>query len=606
MSPQSLCAPLICPKLLHLTLSLLPTPWKLKLSTDGTYRLLFDQYALLTVGVNVKNYSKRKSANLHTFRSSFLPLAFAVANVEDGEAYTHFLQTCLEVAQTVGLRLEAKHILQFHGDLHKGIEKARVAVFPQSHRLSDWAHVTGVTSQGPNGLHGFLSQSLGDNTELSRFTLQWCRISKHMTLHLFHEIWTKIFCRLEDCGHGAMLKTMKKQYFHQVTIADGCKLWSAPWRSGIDRIMPGTDVGSAPQESWHGQTLKPAFVRERYEPFELAHNLQVAIVNPQLKTLQDMSIDGSSYEDWPAVGQFIDQHILRNAKALEKDGRADPKTLLALNLHQIYDDNHGSTWMLVPKSTLKVDWSKSGKRRAFKQRIFQTLPPDAVKAFARMVQAKSSAEIKEGWTALQLCQQGELDWKAAAKAFDDWTLVLSGQSARQFWGLHGTPVVDAQRQNLHGLHLCFLCSVSSRWGPCEHMYSLMLHQNHINESQVPKPKPKSRPKKSHGGPAPPPALHLQPGCASEPRPILPPAAPRDPPELLPDQVALRNILRKAGCGHLYPAMQQQGATIAALRSFTFTDFSAIFSVNVGLAHNKLMQLLAEARWLTIGKLIASL
>ena len=204
MSPQSLCAPLICPKLLHLTLSLLPTPWKLKLSTEGTYRLLFDQYALLTVGVNVKNYSKRKSANLHTFRSSFLPLAFAVANVEDGEAYTHFLQTCLEVAQTVGLRLEAKHILQFHGDLHKGIEKARVAVFPQSHRLSDWAHVTGVTSQGPNGLHGFLSQSLGDNTELSRFTLQWCRISKHMTLHLFHEIWTQIFCRLEDCGHGAM------------------------------------------------------------------------------------------------------------------------------------------------------------------------------------------------------------------------------------------------------------------------------------------------------------------------------------------------------------------------------------------------------------------
>ena len=257
-----------------------------------------------------------------------------------------------------------------------------------------------------------------------------------------------------------MLKTMKKQYFHQVTAADGCKLWSAPWRSGIDRIMPGTDVGSAPQESWHGQTLKPAFVRERYEPFELAHNLQVAIVNPQLKTLQDMSIDGSSYEDWPAVGQFIDQHILRNAKALEKDGRADPKTLLALNLHQIYDDNHGSTWMLVPKSTLKVDWSKSGKRRAFKQRIFQTLLPDAVKAFARMVQAKSSAEIKEAWTALQLCQQGELDWKAAAKAFDDWTLVLSGKSTRQFWGLHGTPVVDAQRQNLHGLHLCFWLAFS--------------------------------------------------------------------------------------------------------------------------------------------------
>lgn len=215
-----------------------------------------------------------------------------------------------------------------------------------------------------------------------------------------------------------------------------------------------------------------------------------------------------------------------------------------------------------------------------------------------MVQAKSSAEIKQAWATLRLHKGEEVDWKAAAKALDDWTLVLSGESTQPVWSLHGGPLNDAERQNLHGFHLYFHCSVSSRWGPCEHMYSLMLHQNHINESQLPKPKPKGRLKKRPNGPERSVSLRLQPGPASEPRSSVAPAAPHDPQQLLPDQVALRSILRKAGCGHLFPAMQQQGATIAALRTFTFTDFAAIFSLNVGSAHT-LMQLLAKAHWQTV-------
>lgn len=139
--------------------------------------------------------------------------------------------------------------------------------------------------------------------------------------------------------------------------------------------MPGTDVGSAPQESWHGQTLKPAFLKHRYEPFDLAENLEAAIVNPQLQTLQEMAHQGASYEDWPAIGQFISQHILRNGTALVKDGRTQPKTLLGLNIHQIFQDDHGSTWMLVPKSTLKVDWSISGKKSLQGQKLSGTASP---------------------------------------------------------------------------------------------------------------------------------------------------------------------------------------------------------------------------------------
>ena len=75
--------------------------------------------------------------------------------------------------------------------------------------------------------------------------------------------------------------------------------------------MPGTDA-------WHGQTLKPVFLKHRFEPFDLAENLQAAIVNPQCnpqrQELQDMAHEGASYEDWPVIGQFIDQHTLRLKK----------------------------------------------------------------------------------------------------------------------------------------------------------------------------------------------------------------------------------------------------------------------------------------------------
>jgi hypothetical protein len=346
MSPEAVCTLLICPLMLHLTLSLLPQAWCLKVSTDGTYRLLFEQYTLLTLGVNVK---KRQEGASYAFRSCFVPLAFCFAHVEDGGAYGHFAQTVMEVAQAIGHPLNASHVLQFHGDLHKGVE-SRSAVFPHSQRLSDWAHVTGATSQGPSGLHGYFHQVFGDS-QLTCFLLQWCRISRTMTLLLFHEVWSHIFAMLEELDYAQVARNIQRQYFQRVAGPGDVSLWSAPWRSGPDRIMPGTDAGSAPQESWHGNSLKPAFAVRKYDPFELATHLQATIVDPQLQDLQGRMKDDASFEDWPAVGKYFDQHILHNSCALAKEGRVPPQALLGLNLHQSFQDAAGNTWMLLPKST---------------------------------------------------------------------------------------------------------------------------------------------------------------------------------------------------------------------------------------------------------------
>ena len=82
--------------------------------------------------------------------------------------------------------------------------------------------------------------------------------------------------------------------------------------------------------------------------------------------------DSESFQDWPAIGQFIDQHTLHNAAALSKEGRSPPKTLLQLSLHQVCQSQCGSTWMLLPKSTLKVDWARSGKQKVYKDRRLQS------------------------------------------------------------------------------------------------------------------------------------------------------------------------------------------------------------------------------------------
>ena len=151
------CVPLICPALIHRVLSKLPQPYNIKLSGDGTYRLMMENAVLITVGVNVKHWGcsmERTKDDLYAFRSKFVPLAFALASTESESAYSRLVGSLLIVAQQLGHTFGAWSILQWHGDMHKGLEAARRATAPSSTRLSDWAHVLGQTSEGPPECQG--------------------------------------------------------------------------------------------------------------------------------------------------------------------------------------------------------------------------------------------------------------------------------------------------------------------------------------------------------------------------------------------------------------------------------------------------------------------
>ena len=71
---------------------------------------MFDSYTLLTMGTNVKNWSARKDLSIYSFRSSFIPLCFALANKENEDAYTHMSKTLLQTASTLGHELKPPHL----------------------------------------------------------------------------------------------------------------------------------------------------------------------------------------------------------------------------------------------------------------------------------------------------------------------------------------------------------------------------------------------------------------------------------------------------------------------------------------------------------------
>ena len=121
--------------------------------------------------------------------------------------------------------------------------------------------------------------------------LQRCRVANTMPRILFHVVWTSLFSWLEaECEQGAAaaFKAVEEDHLQ------------AAWRSAPDRVMPGTDVGSAPQESWRKNTLKDALRYSWKQPYTLAQ----ALKQDRLKTAANNPGDGFfPAEDLPRLAQ---------------------------------------------------------------------------------------------------------------------------------------------------------------------------------------------------------------------------------------------------------------------------------------------------------------
>jgi hypothetical protein len=250
-----------------------------KLCGDGTFRLIRDGWVLMTLGVLSKHHAQGEADNHACFRTSYLPWLFAVTSQECAESYDFFFQHALCVANTCcpGFVLESA-CRQYHGDWHKGEEKARAARFPKSLRAADWAHFVGATTSTKKNPHiddeyvltwrsgvYHTLQKHHVSTEAMDLIRTWLPIlRKTPTAAIFHTLTHYLFEALGRDGQETALKVLRTYYFAELSGQDATNrfgirswiggrdsIWYAYWWAGFQRLQPGSASGSQSQEAWH-------------------------------------------------------------------------------------------------------------------------------------------------------------------------------------------------------------------------------------------------------------------------------------------------------------------------------------------------------------------
>ena len=150
--------PMISGALLAQTLRRVVNKSYLKLCLDGKFRLLWNGYVLLTVGVIGKKWGVVD--NRYKYTSEFHELGYCIAHTECATAYVALIRAILRACVVFDIAVDAASIKQWHGDMHLGIEKARVEVSTDSPKVFDWAHVTGATTEGRSGILALLKKHL--------------------------------------------------------------------------------------------------------------------------------------------------------------------------------------------------------------------------------------------------------------------------------------------------------------------------------------------------------------------------------------------------------------------------------------------------------------
>ena len=560
ISREHVVVPLICPSLVQQVCSLLEVPSNIKLSLDGTYRLLLGtDYALLNVGVNVKHWATGSAGFPSTCRSKYVPLGFAIASVKSEECYARLVDCVLAVCQRFQPSVSAASVRQWHGDMHPGLDLARQRLAAHAARLSDWAHVTGTTSPGPAGFPGLARRYFHQGDAQLSWLLSWFGLSRFLPAALFHVIWSSVWQRLG--ANHPVLRPLQRHYF---VLSHG--QWDAAWRAGPDRICFGTAVGSAPQESWHGTTLKRLVAGRASAPVDLARQLEV-VVRHELQSCKSLAKSSRRLMDCPGAGQHLDQQLLTQSwpHFCPKLVGVAPQTSSGPTLSATL----GFLFRLPAILATQACPLMSGARPLSVQ-----LPPQSARFFATLCTSSSVPAVQEALQRLAIFdtrRQEVSDWGRAFRVLDDWRCVVLGPAVAEYWAQQHRPLPEPGLRNKHMRSLCFLCPSAAKWGPCEHAYCAMLGEGLLSVESVsglsgPK---RGRPKKAARHPAGL-ALAREPDILRLPSSVAPASRCVTQPSALPvssaEAQSLSAVLRAAGLASLQERFTSQDATVAILQT----------------------------------------
>eukprot|EP00434_Breviolum_minutum_P028258 symbB.v1.2.024998.t1/scaffold2404.1/size80018/2 len=556
--PKATAMVLINPKLFHTVISMLANKDYVKLCGDGTHKLTYGDWTLMTLGVLSKHYAS--DGRTYCFCSTFTPLAFAIANSESRPCCSLLLQTVLHASTQlcqVDLSVAAK---QFHADLAPGIEAARKSVLPNALRVSDYAHVIGACRPGKqkckhqnvanhrSGLFPMVSHHL---TVAGKPLLPLIENCVHClrcvpTALIFHSIASLLFDTLlaQNPPEHAVVEKLQKTYFVKVPAAEARRqfqvvswlgdpafLWSASWWAGVQRTQPGSASGTQPQEAWHKHRLKAHIAVMRSSIPMFVENLNQFTKS----TLQQLEQQGGTLPDIPPE-PFPDRRCLYDSAILAASGRTS-----ATQYHRC---------------------------KAF------TSHADASSQYFCMRRTEATYDPTQK------------TWSRTAdnhvlKVLSSHVLVVLGTAARSYWRYGSEKAMPQPEAAAHQGAICMFCLEFCLHGTCEHTHVAFIETKQISllEAELPQRNPRRAPPMSDI-----PALDLiLPGPASVPEAgemaqPMPVAGPSRLPQSAPAKASreLRAVLTRAACLEYLHLFLSEELSPSDLLNLDFPSIRAIF------------------------------
>ena len=578
--PEATVVVFCSPALLHTTLHRLVNKEYIKLCGDGTFRLVKDdEWVLLTVGALSKHYAP--ASGIYAFRSTFNPLAFAVANKENEDTYRFFFESLVGCArQFAGVDLPTV-CHQYHADLHAGEHLAMKSVFPNADRVADWAHVTGacvrpqkhLAAVDPRGrlaayragifktMKSALTtpgQSLLPLIERAFYCLRTVP-----TALLFHAIARSLVDTLlaQQPPERKAARLLMQHYFERCDPALAqtrfdiiswqdypAPLVTADWWCGVQRVQPGSASGTQAQESWHRHKLK-AYLGLRTSISTFVDNLAKFAQS----RLLNLKAEDSPLPDVP-LEPFPDKMVLMDSDWLTSQGRTSAQQLHRTKCYDVWADA-SATVFAMPSTLAKWDHAQKAWTAVSDSSVTPFRTGVAAK-LGQLLRAKDHGDLIAALRGLGLGPEPFTDIEALPQFFNKHALVLVGEEAARYWR-RTTP----QGELLHVQGVCAFCSHFAVHGTCEHLHAAFLHLGHISVS----------------APIFPSRQQAVPASERESVSVLLPAAqrvarePSSSSRRTAADTALPRLLSSLGLSTWLPALQQEELSIAQIASLQLAE-----------------------------------
>ena len=560
----------------------------IKLCGDGTFRLMFQQWILATLGTTSKQFSRGDDDHMTAFRTKYHPLIFAIMNIESEPTYRHFFRCLKHVADKL-LHVDLSSVVkQYHCDWHAGEENARAVELPESVRAGDWAHFVGATSRpserkapppaglSPQDAEQRSAWRTGIFNVVQRHLLhpdhidtvrQWIRsLRAQPTALLFTSLSTWFFEILEKLNEVAACAAIKKHYYRKMPAAearrrfelqswpgDPAYIWMADWWAGLEQLQPGSAGATQAQESWHRHDLK-GFMKNMRMP--------IPSFVLQLEKYTDLRFRRASKDEDPlpdTPGEPFPDAGLRGGPHLTRRGRTGAYDYADTNAYVRHTEEDGTTFTAMRRTLCAFvdgEWKEPNKDAV------QPPPAALSRHMGALLRATTERELRAALADLgvddPLADNGNLLFRAVTGK----VLVMSGPKARQFWRRPGNV---AEAEALHMETLCAWCPVAITCGACEHQQVdyLARHPDARATAHMPKRQKKQPDDIDPASPAP---VRLRgprgtdAGAPASPGPPRRPCCPATPAR----DKRVGRLLDKAGLSHFRDAFRREGVTLEVL------------------------------------------